>query len=259
LAARGDFIQFLDSDDLLHPEKIERQVCHLNSSNADFIWANCGSFTDNPVWPGPGPATPRVQSVVDHITRGGHVNTVAGIYRRSICIQIGRWREELRVFQDREYNLRLYLNTVRIAYQPDVLVMVRKDHGDRISGGFYSTHFRDALQAYENTLSTRGSLNSAAREALAAVYFSHALQTLQNGHKNLALGSLREASRLARKRSRRNQIKILNLAAHLPPFLSSVLIGKSILMYKWCRDSQDGSSLQKQDDLHGDKHVKMGR
>jgi glycosyltransferase involved in cell wall biosynthesis len=37
-AARGEFVQFLDSDDLLEPTKIERQVRLLEATGADVAW-----------------------------------------------------------------------------------------------------------------------------------------------------------------------------------------------------------------------------
>ena len=37
-AARGDFLQFLDADDMLAPNKIARQVALLSSSGADVAW-----------------------------------------------------------------------------------------------------------------------------------------------------------------------------------------------------------------------------
>jgi hypothetical protein len=37
-AARGEFLQFLDADDLLAPEKIERQVTVLDTADGDVAW-----------------------------------------------------------------------------------------------------------------------------------------------------------------------------------------------------------------------------
>jgi glycosyltransferase involved in cell wall biosynthesis len=37
-AARGEFLQFLDSDDLLEPDKIERQLRLLDETGADVAW-----------------------------------------------------------------------------------------------------------------------------------------------------------------------------------------------------------------------------
>ncbi len=44
LAARGDFILFLDSDDLIHPEKLTRQVAAMRESGADISYSDMARY-----------------------------------------------------------------------------------------------------------------------------------------------------------------------------------------------------------------------
>lgn len=47
-AARGEFVQFLDSDDLLEPWKIERQMATLQRTGADFVWGPFWMYEEMP-------------------------------------------------------------------------------------------------------------------------------------------------------------------------------------------------------------------
>jgi hypothetical protein len=44
-AARGDFVQFLDSDDLVHPEKFSRQIAALRASQAEISYTDMADYT----------------------------------------------------------------------------------------------------------------------------------------------------------------------------------------------------------------------
>ncbi len=46
--ARGDFVQFLDSDDLLEPWKIERQLAVLEETGADIVWGPFQMYDEDP-------------------------------------------------------------------------------------------------------------------------------------------------------------------------------------------------------------------
>jgi glycosyltransferase involved in cell wall biosynthesis len=47
--AKGDYIQFLDADDVLHPNKIERQVGQMQLENADLSFTAWENFVDDVV------------------------------------------------------------------------------------------------------------------------------------------------------------------------------------------------------------------
>lgn len=233
IESRGEFIQFLDSDDLIHPSKLQQQVCQLDTTGDDFTWANCGSFTETPVWPSAGPRQPRVRSVTDHITKGGSVNTVAGVYRRSICLSIGPWKEDLGVFQDREYNLRLFLTTNRISYSPGVFVLVRCAHGSRVSDGFHSPHLVHTMKTCEQVLNHFDALSANNSDALSAVYFSHALTMLAKSQINVARESLNQGLRLSRTRSRRFRLRGLQAVACLPHRMAASTVTGLMTCHNW--------------------------
>lgn len=108
---RGEFIQFMDSDDVLHPQKLEVQThiltrhSDLDHTWADFHWAHGADF--EPFGPAhrteyePG----EVESNID-FRSSTPAEVWSGLYRREACRRIGPWNETLGRWQDVEYNFR---------------------------------------------------------------------------------------------------------------------------------------------------------
>lgn len=120
--ARGDFVQFLDSDDLLHPQKLEVQVGALRRyPDADAVWGEHQFFQNG--------ETPDLRTYdkgvllnsasAEIITRPGRAGHPEGaLYRHEAISQIGLWNENLERWQDWEYAFRiaaLRLKSVRLS------------------------------------------------------------------------------------------------------------------------------------------------
>lgn len=121
---RGDFIQFLDADDLISPDKIARQVEALLNRPPGTV-ASCawGRFTDRP-----DRATFRDQSVerdftpLDFLTfcsEGDYMmHPSAWLTPRKVADRAGPWNEELTRNDDGEYFCRVLLAGAGIAFVP---------------------------------------------------------------------------------------------------------------------------------------------
>ncbi|MCI0615526.1 glycosyltransferase [bacterium] len=130
--AAGNYIQFLDSDDLLHPRKIEIQKAVLDSDSAlDMCYSLDEFFTENIgdvnlLW--------NIHSAEFHLDRflwdDAVWSTGSPLWRRSSLEQIGGWPEELSFgfFDDWELHIRAICEGMRYVYVPLVLYYVR-DHG----------------------------------------------------------------------------------------------------------------------------------
>jgi len=135
-ACCGEYIQFLDSDDVLHPEKLRQQVAALQTSAVDFVWSSSVKFTDVPDWN----CKPFVgtkldiragnEAIVPFIIRG-RWRTESGLYRRSTCQRTGAWRK-LAMFQDWEYNIRMLSWSPTIRFVPGILAGARQHNFGRI-------------------------------------------------------------------------------------------------------------------------------
>lgn len=113
-AARGEYIQHLDSDDLLLPEKIGNQVAFLEQ-HPEIAFAYGRSlcfYEDAPekTWEHHANARAKSGNLFDDILVGGNfVNVVQPLFRRSWIDRIGGWDSDARVADD-------YDTMVRLAY-----------------------------------------------------------------------------------------------------------------------------------------------
>ncbi|MBS0201601.1 MAG: glycosyltransferase family 2 protein [Planctomycetes bacterium] len=118
LAARGAFIQYLDSDDLLRPTKFQIQVAALKA-NTD-CGAAYGWICVHPIGR-PALATPFKGSGDVHLHLFPKLladrwwNTNSPILRRSVCDAVGPW-SDLKWSQDWEYDGRVGALGTKLAY-----------------------------------------------------------------------------------------------------------------------------------------------
>jgi glycosyltransferase involved in cell wall biosynthesis len=119
--ARGEFIQYLDSDDLLWPRKFEVQVAALRAR------PECGAaYGQIRLCPEDGPPaqTPhkwsgrKMDELFPALLVDRWWNTDAPLWRRSTCDAIGAW-STLRYSQDWDYDARAGALGVKLAYTPE--------------------------------------------------------------------------------------------------------------------------------------------
>jgi glycosyltransferase involved in cell wall biosynthesis len=113
LAARGDYIQYLDSDDLLDPRKFELQVAALerdHECDVAYGWTRA-RFSGAP-WKRTGE---RIATMFPSMLESRWWDTSTPLYRRSIVERAGPW-SDLRREEDWEYDCRVAAMGVRLSY-----------------------------------------------------------------------------------------------------------------------------------------------
>jgi glycosyltransferase involved in cell wall biosynthesis len=127
--ARGEFIQFLDADDLLSPDKIAAQITALTGQPAGRA-ATCrwGRFQVDP-------ATARfvddavyrdftaVEFLVLAGKTGAMMHPSAWLVPRAVTEKAGPWDESLSLNDDGEYFSRVALASTGLAYCPDAAAL----------------------------------------------------------------------------------------------------------------------------------------
>ncbi len=151
--ARGEFVQYLDSDDLIAPTKFERQVAALHAC-PDRGVAYCLTLrpdetgTEVP-WARTGERFERI--LPDFLMQRGWA-TLTPLWRRTVCDAIGSWGP-FRVMEDWEHDCRAGILGVQPVYCPEPLAHVRDHGGERASGtaeGYASAQFRDYFAAHRS-------------------------------------------------------------------------------------------------------------
>ncbi len=129
IESNGRFVQFLDSDDLLHPTKleVERRLL-LECPDLDMVFGLDEYFHNSPgdmriLW-----NTPDLPRHLDRFLWDDSVwSTVSPLWRRGALERIGPWNEALVCWQDWEFHIRALCQGITYSCIPSVLAYLR-DH-----------------------------------------------------------------------------------------------------------------------------------
>jgi glycosyltransferase involved in cell wall biosynthesis len=136
LAARGAFLQYLDSDDWLAPEKFALQVEALGRHpECGIAYGRCretgpdGVALAHPERPSDRPLETMFPAFVEKRLW----NTVVPLYRRELCDRAGAWLP-LWQEEDWEYDARIAALGPQLVFVHEVVAEHRQHGGDRLSG-----------------------------------------------------------------------------------------------------------------------------
>lgn len=178
-ASHGEFIQFLDSDDLLYPERLSRLVNLFNENHCDYIYTgldrfcgHCGQVTEQHL----------PKATADHLTVmcQGRLWGYTGqfCWRRELIEEIGDWDTDMVVYQDYDYISRTVLASNNGIALREILCRERMGGWPRISD------VRTTREGYESFLRAVSKLCAGikspgvppvARKSLAAYLYYKAL------------------------------------------------------------------------------------
>jgi glycosyltransferase involved in cell wall biosynthesis len=184
--AGGEWIQFLDADDLLAPEKLAHQAATLAGAPDDVAvvyspWQRMA--LTNGAWAGSGPVmTPRIRAgheVADLLAAENFIQLGAALFRRSWLGRVGGFDETRWVIEDVDLCLRLAMAGGRFhaVSHSGPLLFYRQLPGMSLSNRDAEAFIRGCLanasaaEAYWRSL---GTLTSSEVDALVPVYFQAA-------------------------------------------------------------------------------------
>lgn len=174
--ASGTLFQFLDADDLLHPEAIERRIAALAANAADVAISDWRRLTEQDgIWQPGAVLSARLPANVPldlAIFQGYWAPPAAILYRREICTRIGRWCETLPVIQDARFLLDAARLGGRFVHVPGLGADYRQHARGSLSSRSAEHFWMDILR---NTREVEAMWNGTAadparRRALAATY-----------------------------------------------------------------------------------------
>ncbi|HKQ99583.1 MAG TPA: glycosyltransferase family A protein, partial [Pyrinomonadaceae bacterium] len=153
-AARGEFVAFLDADDLWLPDYLSEQLKFLSERECDLVCADALHFGDSPL-----AGRTYMEAFMEKAPPAGEVTflglvsaeqsliTSGVLARREPVLEVGLFDESLRNSQDFDLWLRLARHGARLAYQRRVLVHYRF-HENSLSGDEVNRNTRQ-LRVYD--------------------------------------------------------------------------------------------------------------
>jgi glycosyltransferase involved in cell wall biosynthesis len=173
----GDYIQYLDADDLLAPDKIERQVSLLQNfpnTVATCEWARFyrkpeeAQFIPQTLWQDLDPVEFLVTVWQEHLM----MHPAAWLTPRAICDQAGYWNEELSLNDDGEYFARVVLASQGVKFCWGARSYYRSGNAGSLSGSksrkAWESAFLSLKLGTQNLLAAQNSLQT--RQVCADVF-----------------------------------------------------------------------------------------
>jgi glycosyltransferase involved in cell wall biosynthesis len=151
---RGEFIQYLDSDDVLLPRKFELQVAGLRAHPECGVaygktrYRHSDGRVEPEAWKGSGS---KVATMFPSFLLSRWWDTPTPLYRSSICHQAGPWTN-LRLEEDWEYDCRIAALGVRLYRCEEFVAEVRDHLGQRLCKGEPLDPLRLAQRAKSHAL-----------------------------------------------------------------------------------------------------------
>lgn len=164
--AKGEFIQYLDSDDILLPNKFELQVAGLKTNpecGISYGWTryrHSDGHAEKSPWKGSGR---KVETMFPSMLLSRWWDTPNPLYKRILCDKAGPWIG-LRLEEDWEYDCRIAALGVKLHYADEYIVEVRDHDNSRLCKGAAI----DPLRLKERTRSHALILKHAQKTGLSA-------------------------------------------------------------------------------------------
>ncbi len=165
--ARGEFIQFLDADDLLAPDKISRQLAVAAQTGNEWVlsarWSRFTSSAAEASFP-PEPLCTDLDPIefaLIKFERNAMMHPAAWLVPRAVAGRAGPWDETLSLDDDGEYFLRVVLSSRGVRHVPEARSYYRSGLSESLSAhkseAAYLSAYRSLDQSVTSVLAAQNS------------------------------------------------------------------------------------------------------
>lgn len=167
-ACRGEFIQFLDDDDLLSKNKIKNQVLALRKCHAPSVaYCKWRIFSKSMIKYGPihqaKPEKNKDEMLHGYLSSTWYCPSLSFLFSREVVRRVGFYDEKLLRRQDTDYLIRTLLCDFDFLYVYDATVYYRRHNSSHIGHvKHYAKHFPSCIRVIEKAhaiLMKQGRLN----------------------------------------------------------------------------------------------------
>lgn len=194
-ASSGEYIQYLDSDDLLYAEKLEKQVQYLGENlQCDGVFGNWEMGTPEEkksinAWDS--------DDMVTQLLTEKIIVNFSFLMRRQIIDKIGGWDVNIKRNQEIDFQVSGLLEEANYQYQSQSCGLWRIHTGDRIANTTGAKEFLKFYDKWEKILSQKGLFNEKMKENISNTYLWLAWENTKNkNEKKVSTNLLAAAFRL---------------------------------------------------------------
>lgn len=193
-ASTGSFIQFLDSDDLLYSDKLDKQILFLsNYKNYDAVFGDWEKGLPNDKLHIK--AEPKQTNFLHQFLIGQPIAIFSMLMRKTIVEKIGAWDITIKRNQEIDFHLRGVLAGCQYAYQPQICGLWRIHNGERIAGNSKMSDVINFYKKWETILIKEGKFNNQLSIKISDLYLWLVAEN-KNKSDNELISMLKEAIRL---------------------------------------------------------------
>ena len=128
--ASGEWIQFLDADDLLLETKIEHQVRLINSKSEGFI---AGAWRRREINGTEHDIIQLNPDIFVAVFKSQSGNTCSNLWNKKDLIKLGGWNEDLKSSQEADLMMRISLDNKSFLIDKELLTIIRERESGQIS------------------------------------------------------------------------------------------------------------------------------
>jgi len=170
----GEYIQYLDADDILAENKITKQLKILSETNADIAYGNWQHYVENEIGEFDKAliVKKRITDPEIDLFSDFWCPPAAYLFKREIVEKVGGWNEQLPVIQDARFVLDCALNGAEFYYLDEVVAYYRRFKSKSLSKNqkkFIWDCFNNALDI-EKIWNNQGPLSKEKFDALNGCY-----------------------------------------------------------------------------------------